>query len=66
MVGIKIEDIKDYTAKDHNMENTIEVIVETRPERNIIFIIRKNIGLQNIIPKTARPLINNIINNLCI
>jgi hypothetical protein len=45
MVGTKTKDIKDYTAKDHNAEDIIEIIVKTRPERNIIFITRKDIGL---------------------
>jgi hypothetical protein len=61
MVGIKAEDIKD-----HNAENIMEVTVKTRPERNIMFATKKNIGLQNIIPKTAKPLINDTINNLYI
>jgi hypothetical protein len=45
MVGTKTKDIKDYTTEDHNTENIIKVIVETRPERNIISKTRKNIGL---------------------
>jgi hypothetical protein len=45
VVGIEIGDIKDYTTEDHNTENTIKVIIETRPEGNIIFVIRKDIGL---------------------
>jgi hypothetical protein len=45
MIGTKTKDIKDYTTEDHNMENTIEITVETRPERNIIFITRKDISL---------------------
>jgi hypothetical protein len=66
VVGTKTKDIKDHTTEDHNTENTIEVIIETRPERNIISIIRKDISLQNIIPKTIKLPINNTIDNLCI
>jgi hypothetical protein len=40
MIGIEAEDIED-----HNAENTVEVTVETRPERNTISITRKDIGL---------------------
>jgi hypothetical protein len=47
------------------MENIIEIIIKTGPNKNIIFI-RKDIGLQNIIPKTIRLLINNTIDNLYI
>jgi hypothetical protein len=64
MVGIKAKDIKNHTTKDHSMENTIKITIKTRPERNIISTIRKDISLQNIIPKTARLLINNTVNNL--
>jgi hypothetical protein len=66
MVGTKAEDIKDYTTENYNMENTIEVIIETKPKRNIIPAIRKDISLQNIIPKTSKPPISNTINNLYI
>jgi hypothetical protein len=45
MIGIEAEDIKDYTTKDHNKENTIEIIIKTRPERNIISTTRKDISL---------------------
>jgi hypothetical protein len=45
IIGTEAEDIKDYTTEDHNTENIIKVIVETRPERNIISKTRKNIGL---------------------
>jgi hypothetical protein len=45
IIGIEAEDIEDYTAKDRNAKNTIEVIVETKPERNTMFIIKKNINL---------------------
>jgi hypothetical protein len=44
----------------------MEVIIKTRPERNIISITRKDIGLQNIIPKITRPFINNIVDSLYI
>jgi hypothetical protein len=44
IVGIEVEDIKDYTTKDHNTENIIKIIIETRPERNIISVTRKDIG----------------------
>jgi hypothetical protein len=40
MVGIKTKNIED-----HNAKNTIEVTVETRPERNIMSITKKNVGL---------------------
>jgi hypothetical protein len=66
VIGIETKNIKDYTTEDHNIENTIEIIMKTRPERNIIFAIRKDIGLQNIIPKTIRLLMNNAVDNLCI
>jgi hypothetical protein len=66
MVGTKAEDIKDYTTEDYNTEDTVEVTIETRPEGNTIFATRKDIGLQNIIPKTVRPLINDTIDNLYI
>jgi hypothetical protein len=65
-VGIETEDIEDHITEDYNTEDTIEVIIKTGSERNIIFIIRKNISLQNIIPKTIKPLINNTIDNLYI
>jgi hypothetical protein len=42
---IKTKDIKDYTAKNHNIENIIKVTIKTRPEKNTIFIIRKDISL---------------------
>jgi hypothetical protein len=66
IIRTKTKIIKDHTAKDHNTKNTIEATIETRPERNIIFAIRKDIGLQNIIPKTIRLFINNTVDNLCI
>jgi hypothetical protein len=65
IIGTKTKNIKDYTTEDYNAKNTIEIIIKTRPERNIIFTI-KNISLQNIILKTAKPLINNTINKLYI
>jgi hypothetical protein len=66
VVRIKTKDIEDHTTKDYNTKVTIEVIIKTRPKRNIIFIIRKDISLQNIIPKTIKLLTNNIIDNLYI
>jgi hypothetical protein len=45
MVRIKAENIKDYTAKDYNTKNTIKVIIKTKPEKNIISTIRKDISL---------------------
>jgi hypothetical protein len=64
VVGIKAENIKDHTAEDYNTENTTEITVETRPEKYIISVIRKDIGLQNIIPKTTKLFMSNTINNL--
>jgi hypothetical protein len=66
MVGTKTKDIEDYTTKDHNAKNTVKVIIETRPERNTMSITRKDIGLQNIIPKTIRLVTNNTVDNLYI
>jgi hypothetical protein len=66
VVGIKTKNIKDYTTEDYNTENIMEITIETRPERNTIFAIRKDISLQNTIPKTAKLFINDTINNLCI
>jgi hypothetical protein len=66
IVGTKTKNVENHAAEDHNTENTVEAIIGTRPERNIIFAIRKNISLQNIIPKTAKLLTNNTINNLYI
>jgi hypothetical protein len=45
IVGTETKDIKDYITKNYNTENTIKVIIETRPERNIISATRKNISL---------------------
>jgi hypothetical protein len=45
VVGIKTKDIKDHITKNHNTEDIIEIIIETRPERNIISITRKDISL---------------------
>jgi hypothetical protein len=45
IIRIKTKDIKDYTAKNHNIENIIKVTIKTRPEKNTIFIIRKDISL---------------------
>jgi hypothetical protein len=45
MVGTEAEDIKDHTAEDYNTENTIEVIIKTRPERNIISATKKDFSL---------------------
>jgi hypothetical protein len=45
VIGIETKDIEDHTTKDYNAENTMEIIIETRPKRNIIFTTRKNISL---------------------
>jgi hypothetical protein len=45
VVRIKTKDIENYTTKDYNIRNIIEVIIETRPERNIISITKKDISL---------------------
>jgi hypothetical protein len=66
VVGTKVKNIKDHTTEDHNTENTIEITVETRPKGNTISATKKNNSLQNTIPKTTKPLINDTINNLCI
>jgi hypothetical protein len=42
---IETKDMEDHTAKDHNTEDIIKVIIKTRPERNIMFITKRNIGL---------------------
>jgi hypothetical protein len=41
IIGTKAKDIEDHTAEDYNTENIIEVIIKTRPERNIIFITKR-------------------------
>jgi hypothetical protein len=64
VVGTKAKNIKDHTTEDYNAENTIEVIIKTRPKRNTISAIRKNTSLQNTILTTTKPLINNTIDNL--
>jgi hypothetical protein len=61
IVGTGAEDIEDY-----NTEDIVEITIKTRPEKNTISVTKKNIGLQNIIPKTIRLFINNTTDNLCI
>jgi hypothetical protein len=41
IIRIKTEDIENYTAEDHNTKNTVEIIIETKLEKDIISATRK-------------------------
>jgi hypothetical protein len=64
IIGTKTKNIKDYTIEDYNAEYTVETRIRTRTEKDIIYITRKNTSPQNILPKTIRLFINNIVDNL--